>query len=450
MRRLPAVIAVGAAVIVATPASSATPSRAALAGAWTAPTLVVRTQHVAILADGTTVLFSIGGSKGDKVFERRRTTDGTISAKTLIRVVTGAERCSVGATDVQRDVIAVAVHCYKRDGFEDPPPWSAALVWSAKSGWKSRALPERSVSSLDISPNGRHVAFVGSAFYRDDYRILTWSQNGGFTTVTYPQRLLANLIACIGNQGQLAGLSTVSFEDEPGFFIAGKLRLIRYSSAEKTWRPEFVRTYSRAGALGSEMDMAADGSVIAAIVHSTSDGGTEPKNRRVKLLRSAADGTRSMTSVGPWDNEVLTPRLGVSAAGDGVATWQQGTGPQQTTYVATWPNTSSAPLSAINLGTTQRFDETTEDRRTALSIAGTGLASLAWFTVEGGVGTTHVVAFDAADPGDLAASASTFESEAAGWVATSASSEVAVTLLGSWTAGIRDPAASATFFSLAG
>ena len=308
MRHLPAklvsVLAVGFVSVGSAGAFPLLP--AAAEDGWGNREAVNGTERAALLEDGSTVLLSTGGRREQIVYERRRAPDGDLGRRTEVTRLPAGQQCEVADVDVQRSTIAAGVGCLIRAGEEDPPGIAVELVWTEADGWSRATYRKCEISSADVSPNGEHAVFATRLQYAGTpQHLTTWSAADGLVDHPRKERGLwgDEYVAGVGDRGRVSALRTAGFEDEPGYWGFGRLALLRLDPATGEWSKGITRRYETQGIRGVDLDVAADGSVVASYLRyrSTASQWPDAPDTSAWLLRKQAGTPTTLAAVSELD-----------------------------------------------------------------------------------------------------------------------------------------------------
>ena len=334
--------AVAAAVLAS--ALAAPGSAAAADGGWSPPQEAGDHALAVALADGTTALVSIGGPDEATVYDQRRAADGTLGPRTEVTTVEDADQCRTVEAATARGNFAVAVECYTKTGLEDPPIRLLELVWTGDDGWVSHVQPEGTLGSLDYSPQGQYVAFTSNSHYGRGHHVTSYQADLGWRDLK--RRELRGygdeMVAAIGDDGDVVALRGAGFEDEPGYWFGGRLRLETYDAATGTWTRQLDRRYHHGGIDPVGIDLA-EGRIAGTLVRSRSTGQVDGLDEKVVVLSGEPGSTRSW-STPHWSRRLLTGSAAVTRAGVGIASWQVvGADHLARPWFATWASDRDRP-----------------------------------------------------------------------------------------------------------
>jgi hypothetical protein len=316
----------------------ATPSPAdAVDDAW-APLQKAGGSTLAVaLDDRTTALVSVGGPDDATVYDQRRTAAGTLGPSTEVTTVTGAASCWPVEAVTALGNFAVAVECQAKTGLEDPPTKLVELVWTGDDGWVWKVQPEGELGSLDYSPQGQYVVFTSNSQYGRPHHVTSYHADLGWRDLTRREHGSTgdDLVAAISDSGNLVALRGAGFEDEPGYWFGGRLRIETYSAAAGKWTQQLAGDYPDGGIDPSGIDLSA-GRIVATLVQSRSTGELNGLADRVVVLSGKPSDPRFWSSP-RWNRQVLTASAAITQAGVGVFAWQAVDDPRTAkAWFATW------------------------------------------------------------------------------------------------------------------
>ncbi len=386
MRHLPAklvsVLAVGFVSVGSAGAFPLLP--AAAEDGWGDREAVNGTERAAVLEDGTTMLLSTGGQREQIVYERRRAPDGDLGRRTAVTTLPGGQQCEVADVDVQRSTVAAGVECLIRTGVDDPPGIAVELVWTEADGWSRATYRKCEISSADVSPNGEHAVFATRLQYAGTpQHLTTWSAADGLVDHPRTERGLwgDEYVAGVGDDGRVTVLRTAGFEDEPGYWGFGRLALLRLDPVTGEWSNGITRRYETQGIRGVDLDVAADGAVVASFLRyrSTASQWPDAPDTSVWLLRKRAGTPPTLVAVSELTRDVFAVDSGITGAGVGVVAWQQGRPDSPaSTWRAHWPADAPVPVHATRLGRGEATPGVRAGYGLALAVDADGSTVLAW------------------------------------------------------------------------
>jgi hypothetical protein len=325
------------------------------------------------LDDGSTALISVGGPDESTVLDQRRAADGTLGATTEVMTVDDAEACRpVDAASAIGD-FAVAVECRMRTELEEPPTILAELVWTGDDGWVWHVQHDAVLGSVDHSPQGQYVLFATNSEYGRPHHLTSYHADLGWRDLT--RREVGptgdDMVAAITDSGNVVTLRGAGFEDEPGYWFGGRLRIETYGDRTGTWSKRSTRSYPDGGIDPAAIDVAA-GRVTATVVESRSTGRLRGREDRVVILSGAPDAPRSWSSP-RWSPQVLTASAATTQAGVGVASWHA-VGRERTAgpWLATWAPGRRQPTLVGRRGRTTLTDAADAGRAMDLSVSANG------------------------------------------------------------------------------
>ncbi|GAA1126089.1 hypothetical protein [Nocardioides aquiterrae] len=372
--------ALAVALAVATASTLAALGPAAAAGEGWSPLRKAGGHALAVaLDDGTTALVSVGGPDTATVFDQRRTASGDLGPRTEITTVDDAEQCRPVEAATARGNVAVAVECYATTGLEDPPTRLAELVWTGDDGWVWHVQPEGDLGSLDYSPQGQYAVFTSNSRYGRAHHVTSYHADLGWRDLR--RRQLGgygdDLVAAIGDDGDVVAVRGAGFEDEPGYWFGGRMRLETYDAATGTWTRRLDRRYPDGGIDPMAVDLA-EGRITATVVRSRSTGQLDGLDEKVVLLSGEPGSTRSW-STPHWKRGVLTAPAAITRAGVGVAAWQEvGHGRAVQPWFATWPSERERPRVWDLQGRTTLTTAATSGRTLDLAVGAAGHGAIAY------------------------------------------------------------------------
>ena len=379
--------ALALAVAAATASTLAALGPAAAAGDGWSPLEKAGGHALAVaLDDGTTALVSVGGPGGATVYDQRRSASGELSPRTEITTVEDAEQCRPVEAATARGNVAVAVECYAKTGLEDPPTRLAELVWTGDDGWVTHVQPEGDLGSLDYSPQGQYVVFTSNSRYGRGHHVTSYHADLGWRDLK--RRELGGygdqMVAAIGDDGDVVALRGAGFEDEPGYWFGGRLRLETYDAATGTWARQLDRRYRSGGIEPMGIDLA-EGRILATVARSRSTGQVDGLDEKVLVLAGEPGDTRSWTPA-HWGRRILAAPVATTRAGVGVTAWQVvGAKHLARPWLATWaPGRSRPHVRALRWPTTLS-NAAVAGRALDLSVGANGHAAIAYVRHRPGV-----------------------------------------------------------------
>ena len=332
------------------------------------------------LGDDATALVSVGGPDDATVYDERRTSSGTVRARTEVMSVEGAESCRPVEAATAMGNFAVAVECLTQTGLEDPPTTLVELVWTGDDGWVWTVQRDSDLASLDYSPQGQYVVFASNSEYGRPHHVTSYHADLGWRDLSRRERGPGrdDLVAAIGDGGDIVALRGGGSEDEPGSWYGGRLSLETYDSTTGTWTQRLSRDYADGGIDPSGIDVAG-GRIMAAVIESRSTGELKGAEDRVVLLSGTPKQPRSWSSP-RWSRHVLTAHAAITRRGVGAAAWQEVAGRRTVTpWFATWGPRRGAQPAAYDLGWhTTPTDAAVSGRALDLSISATGHGAIAY------------------------------------------------------------------------
>jgi hypothetical protein len=331
------------------------------------------------LDERTTALISVGGPDDATIYDQRRTTGAALDPSTEVMTVDGAEFCLPVEAVTALGNLAVAVECQTKTEFEDPPTTLVELVWTGDDGWVWRVQPEGELGSLDYSPQGQFVVFTSNSRYGRPHHVTSYHADLGWRDLERREHGSTGdeLVAAISDSGNVVALRGAGFEDEPGYWFGGRLRLETYSAAARRWTQRFDRKYSDGGIHPSGVDLSA-GRITATVVQSRSTGELDGLAQRVVLLSGRPSSPRFWSSP-RWTRQVLTASGAVTRAGVGVFAWQA-VGGQRTAWAwfATWAPGAELPSVHDLKWSTTLTDAAESGQAMDLSVSANGHSAIAY------------------------------------------------------------------------
>jgi hypothetical protein len=225
------------------------------------------------LDDRTAALVSVGGPDVATIYDQRRTAAGTVGPATEIMSVSDARQCAPVEAVTALGNVAVAVECQADTGLEDPPTKLVELVWTGDDGWVWRVQPEGELGSLDYSAHGQYVVFTSNSQYGRPHHVTSYHADLGWRDLTRREHGVNgdDMVAAVTDAGNVVALSGAGFEDEPGYWFGGRLRIETYDASAGRWSQRFTRSYPDGGIDPQGIDTA-DGRIMATVVQSRSTG----------------------------------------------------------------------------------------------------------------------------------------------------------------------------------
>ena len=369
----------------------ATPSPADAVGDEWGPLQDAGGSTLAIALDsGTTALVSVGGPDDATIYEQRRTA-GTLGPSTEVTTVEGATSCRPVEAVTELANFAVAVECQAKTGLEDPPTKLVELVWTGDDGWVWKVLPEGELGSLDYSPQGQFVVFTSNSQYGRPHHVTSYHADLGWRDLK--RRELGatgdDLVAAINDSGDVVALRGAGFEDEPGYWFGGRLRIETYSYAARKWTQQLTRDYPDGGIDPSGIDISA-GRIMATLVESRSTGQLNGRADRVVVLSGKPNDPQFWSSP-RWNRQVLTASAAITRAGVGVAAWQAvEDGRTAKPWFATWAPKQGQPSVHDLKWRTTLTDAAVSGIAMDLSVSASGHGAIAYVRHRPGVGPSTV------------------------------------------------------------
>ena len=255
------------------------------------------------LDNQTTALVSVGGPDDATIYDQRRTAAGTLGPRIEVTTVDDVASCRPVDAVTALGNFAVAVECQAKTGLEDPPTRLVELVWTDDDGWVWHVQPEGELGSLDYSVHGQYVVFTSNSQYGRPHHVTSYHADLGWRDLTRRELGLTgdDLVAAINDAGNLVALRGAGFEDEPGYWFGGRLRVETYSATAGKWTQQFTRNYPDGGIDPAGIDMAA-GRIMATLVRSRSTGQLNGLADKVVVLSGKPNRPRFWSSRG-WNRQ---------------------------------------------------------------------------------------------------------------------------------------------------
>ena len=273
------------------------------------------------LDDRTTALVSVGGADDATIYDQRRTA-GTLGPSTEVTTVEGAESCRPVEAVTALGSFAVAVECQTKTGLEDPPTRLVELVWTGDDGWAWHVQPEGELGSLDYSAHGQYVVFTSNSRFGRPHHVTSYHADLGWRDLT--RRELGStggdMVAAISDSGNVVALRGGGFEDEPGYWFGGLLRIETYDGSPGRWTQRLARDYPDGGIDPAGIDLSG-GRITATVIQSRSTGELHGLADRVVVLSGRPSDPRFWSSP-RWSRQVLTASAAITRTGVGVVAWQ--------------------------------------------------------------------------------------------------------------------------------
>lgn len=345
------------------------------------------------LADGTTALVSVGGPRDATVYDQRRAPDGEPGPRSEVTSVTGVEDCRPVDAATALGNVAVALECRERTGLEDPPTTLVELVWTGDDGWVRHVQREGRLGSLDYSPGGQYVVFASNSSYGRAHHVTSYHADLGWRDLRRREAGSTgdDLVAAVSDAGDVVALRGAGFEDEPGYWFGGRLRIETYDAATDTWTRRVTRRYPDGGIDPSAIDVSG-GRIVATVARFRSTGGLDGLDAKVVVL-SGRPGHPRFWSSPRWDRRVLASSAAITRSGVGVTAWQtehaRGTARP---WLATWAPDRAQPRWHDLAGRTTLTRAATYGRVLDLSVSAEGRAAVAHVRHRPGAGHATVAA----------------------------------------------------------
>lgn len=299
---------------------------------------------LAVALDARTVArISIGGPDEATVYEQR-TVGAVDGPRTEVVTVDDVESCRPVEAATSLGNLAVAVECHVKTGVEEPPTRLVELVWTGDDGWVWRVQREGVLASIDHSPQGQYVVFASNSQYGRAHHVTSYHADLGWRDLSRAELGLTgdDLVAAIDDDGNVVTLRGSGFEDEPGYWFGGRLRIESYSDRSRRWTVRHQQAYSDGGIAPGRIDLAG-GRIAAAAVESRSTGLLGGREDRILLL----SGTRREPRVWSgqrWSRQVHDATAGITQAGVATAAWlSEGKRREARPWLATWAASRRAP-----------------------------------------------------------------------------------------------------------
>src|SRR3954452_13213021 len=326
----------------------------------------------------TTALVSVGGPDDATIYDQRRTADGTLGPSAEVTTVEGATSCRPVEAVTELGNFAVAVECQAKTGLEDPPTRLLELVWTGDDGWVWHVEPEGELGSLDYSPGGQYVVFTSNSQYGRAHHVTSYHADLGWRDLT--RRELGStgddLVAAITDSGDLVALRGAGFEDEPGYWFGGRLRIETYDATARAWTERLSRAYPDGGIRPLGIDLAA-GRITGTLVESRSTGELDGLADRVVVLSGKPSNPQFWSSP-RWLRQVLTAPAAITRSGVGVVAWQAVSGRRTaSSWFAAWaPNRAQPSVHDLECRT-NHTDAALSGRALDLSVNANGHGAIA-------------------------------------------------------------------------
>jgi hypothetical protein len=331
------------------------------------------------LDDRTAALVSVGGPDVATIYDQRRTAAGTVGPATEIMSVSDARQCAPVEAVTALGNVAVAVECQADTRLEDPPTKLVELVWTGDDGWVWRVQPEGELGSLDYSAHGQYVVFTSNSQYGRPHHVTSYHADLGWRDLTRREHGVNgdDMVAAVTDAGNVVALSGAGFEDEPGYWFGGRLRIETYDASAGRWSQRFTRSYPDGGIDPQGIDTA-DGRIMATVVQSRSTGQVHGLADKVVVLSGRANRPRFWSSP-TWSRQVLTGFAAVTRSGVGVAGWQAVDGRRTAKpWFATWAPGHEQPAVHDLSWRTTLTDAALSGRAMDLSVSANGRGAIAY------------------------------------------------------------------------
>ena len=329
---------------------------------------------------GSTALISVAGADDATIVEQRRAADGTLGVATEVMTVEDAEACRPVDAATAIGNFAVAVECRLRTDVEEPPSMLAELVWTGDDGWVWRVQGDAVLGSVDYSPAGQYAVFATDSEYGRPHHVTSYHADLGWRDLTRRERgrpTIGDIVAAIDDSGDVVAIRGAGSEDEPGYWIGGRLRVETYDDAARTWTRRLTRSYPDGGIDPKGIDVAG-GRFSATLVESRSTGKLDGRDSRVVLLTGRPGRPRSWTAP-RWGHRVVTATAAITGDGVGAASWQAvGRGRTARSRFATWTPGRGRPSVHALPGRTTLTDATLSGDTMDLAVSANGRGVIAW------------------------------------------------------------------------
>jgi hypothetical protein len=260
---------------------------------------------------------------------------------------------------------------------------------------------EGELGSVDYSPQGAYAVFASNSGYGRAHHLTSYHAGLGWRDLTRRELGLTgdDLVAAVTDSGNVVTLRGAGFEDEPGFFFGGRLRIETYSASTGRWRQRFTLADPDGGFAPAGIDVAG-GRILATVVRSRSTGRLNGLAEKVLVLSGTPRDPR-LWRTPKWSRRVLTASAAITQAGVGVAGWQSVVeGRAAEPSFATWAPTRKRPSVHAVEGRTTLTVAAQAGRTMDLSVSANGHGLLSYVEREPGadqatvVGSSFVVGAD--------------------------------------------------------
>ena len=345
------------------------------------------------LDNQTTALVSVGGPDDATIYDQRRTAAGILGPRIEVTTVEDVAYCRPVEAVTALGNFAAAVECQAKTGLEDPPTKLVELVWTDDDGWVWHVQPEGELASLDYSVHGQYVAFTSNSQYGRPHHVTSYHADLGWRDLTRRELGLTgdDLVAAINDAGNVVALRGAGFEDEPGYWFGGRLRVETYNATAGKWTQQFTRNYPDGGIDPAGIDMAA-GRIMATLVRSHSTGQLNGLADKVVVLAGEPNSPRFWSSPG-WNRRILNASAAITRSGVGVLAWQA-VDYRRTArpWFATWAPQQEQPSVHDQKGRTTLTDAAESGRVMDLSVSANGQGAIAYVRHRPGVDHSTVAA----------------------------------------------------------
>ena len=110
----------------------------------------------------------------------------------------------------------------------------AELVWTGDDGWVWRVQGDAVLGSVDYSPAGQYAVFATNSEYGRPHHVTSYHADLGWRDLTRRERgrpTIGDIVAAIDDSGDVVAIRGAGSEDEPGYWIGGRLRVETYDDA---------------------------------------------------------------------------------------------------------------------------------------------------------------------------------------------------------------------------
>jgi len=328
---------------------------------------------------GRTLLISTGGPDDATIYEQHRAADGSLGPRTAITTVDEAEGCLPARSATAIGNVAVAVECRTTTGLEDPPIRLAALVHTDDDGWTWQIFGDARLGSLDYSPGGQYVVFTTNSEYGRRHHVTTYHADLGWQDLRRRERGFSGdrVIAAVTDAGAIIELQSAGSEDEPGYWIDGRLALSRFDPVTARWTRLQTHRYPDGGIFGTDIDVAG-GRVFATATRYRDTGQLNGRDARLLVLRGGVPHAH-IEMVGEFTRGILAAHSAITRDGVGVAAWQaKGDDRLAAAAFLTWSPRRSNPTVVDLQATTKVTNAVGFGRGLDLALQANGHGVIAW------------------------------------------------------------------------